>query len=65
MANYEDALALFNKALAIDKTELSLYYAGLCYVKMNRKSSAQQKYDELKELNSKYASQLNDKIKEM
>ena len=62
LENYDDALVQFKKALAIDKTELSFYYAGLCYVGKKQKNDALKMYDELKVMKSDYADKLKKKI---
>ncbi len=65
LENYDDALAQFRKAITIDKTELSVYYSGLCYVGMNQKSDALKMYNDLKTMNSDYADKLKKKIDNM
>ncbi len=47
------------------KTETTLYYLGLCYVKKANKAEAVKKYNELSLLNSSYAGKLLEEIKGM
>lgn len=65
LQNYDDALAQFKKAIAIEKTDLSVYYSGLCYVGMKQKNDALKMYNDLKEMNSDYADKLKKKIDDM
>ena len=44
------------------KTELNLYYSGLCYVGKKQKSEAMKYYDELTKMKSDYAGKLKKKI---
>lgn len=62
LKNYDDALINFKKAFVIEKTELNLYYTGLCYIGKKDKSSAVKMMNDLKELNSAYADDLQKSI---
>jgi tetratricopeptide (TPR) repeat protein len=56
---YEDALAQFSPVMIRDpKSELSRYYAGLCYNQRGEKENLKKMIDELTGLNSKYAETL-------
>ncbi|HMI78571.1 MAG TPA: tetratricopeptide repeat protein [Ferruginibacter sp.] len=66
--NDDNALAEINLKKAIElnsKNENSRYYLGLIYIAKNNKIKAQQMADELKALNSKNASSLQEKINKM
>jgi tetratricopeptide (TPR) repeat protein len=65
LKNYDDTLVNFKKAFAIEKTELNLYYTGLCYVGKKDKQSALKMMSDLKDMNSKYAKDLQDSIDKM
>ena len=57
------ALMSFNKALSLNpKHENARYYSTLVYIDQNNKAMAQKMVDELKTLNSKHATTLQDKI---
>lgn len=58
---YEDALAEFKTSIGISKTELNLYYAGLCYAAKKQKTEAMKYYDELVNMKSEYAEKLKKK----
>lgn len=62
LENYDDALNQFDKALSIRKSELSFYYAGLCYIGLKQKSNAERMYRELKDMKSDNADKLRKKI---
>ena len=62
LQNYNDALKQFNRANSINKTELSSYYAGLCYVGLKKKEDALRTYEDLKSMNSSYTEKLKKKI---
>jgi tetratricopeptide (TPR) repeat protein len=47
------------------KTETTIYYLGLCFVRLNAKAEAVKKYNELSLLNSSYAGKLLEEIKGM
>jgi tetratricopeptide (TPR) repeat protein len=47
------------------KIETTIYYLGLCFVRLNSKAGAVKKYNELALLNSSYAGKLLDEIKAM
>lgn len=65
LKNYDDALVNFRKAFAIEKTELNLYYTGLCFIGKKDKSSALKMVNDLKALDSKYANDLQESIDKM
>jgi tetratricopeptide (TPR) repeat protein len=65
LKNYDEALVNFTKALALEKSELNLYYTGLCYIGKNDKESALKTISDLKAMNSKYAKDLQDSIDKM
>jgi tetratricopeptide (TPR) repeat protein len=58
---YEDALAEFKTSIGISKTELNLYYAGLCHAAKKQKAEALKYYDELLKMKSEYAEKLKKK----
>lgn len=61
-----DALAQFDKALQLNpKNENARYYAGLVYINQKNKTKAQQMVDELKNLSSKNAATLQEKVNKM
>lgn len=63
---YTDALDRFAEALELNpKNENARYYSGLVYIKQNNKAKAQQMVDELKNLSSKNAASLQDKVNSM
>jgi tetratricopeptide (TPR) repeat protein len=47
------------------KTETTIYYLGLCFVRLNAKPEAVKKYNELSLMNSSYAGKLLEEIKGM
>lgn len=65
LKNYDDALINFKKAFAIEKTELNLYYTGLCFVGKKDKPSALKMMNDLKALSSEYEKDLQDLIDKM
>ena len=65
LKNYDDALASFKKAFAIQKTELALYYSGLCYVGKKDKTAAVKVIKDLQEMKSDYVKDLQDAVNEM
>lgn len=58
LKDYDAALNDFKKALAIEKTELNLYYTGLCFAAKKEKSSVLKIITDLKALKSDYADKL-------
>lgn len=65
LQNYDDALGSFRKAFAIEKTELALYYSGLCYVGKKDKTAAAKIIADLQEMKSDYVKDLQDAIDKM
>ena len=66
LTNNTPALENFNKALSLNpKNENARYYATLVYVSQNNKSMAQKMVEELKTLNSKYVTELQDKVNKL
>lgn len=66
IAKYDEALFELKKVLTLQpKPEMALYYAGLCYVRINRKVDAVNRYNELVILNSGYALSLLEEIKKL
>ncbi len=65
LEHYDDALAQFKKAINIDKTELAVYYSGLCYVGLKQKPDAVKMYNDLKGMSSDYADKLRKKINDL
>ena len=65
LKNYDEALVNFKKAMAIEKTELGLYYTGLCYVEKKQKPDAVKMMNELKGMDSEYAEKLQKLIDKM
>jgi len=66
LANNTAALESFNKALALNpKNENARYYATLVYISQNDKLMAQKMVDELKNLNSRYVNELQDRINKL
>ena len=63
--NYDDALKEFSRSNSITKTELCLYYSGLCYVGKSQKTNALKMYGDLKDMKSSYADKLKNKIDEL
>ena len=62
----DDALARLNKANELKPGfETTVYYIGMCHVKQSKKAEAVQKYNELVQLNSRYAALLLNEIKLM
>jgi Tfp pilus assembly protein PilF len=60
------ALANFDKALSLNsKNENARFYAGLVYISQKNKAKAQQMVDELKILNSKNATLLQERVNKM
>lgn len=63
---YGVAIGNFNIANRLNpKAETTLYYLGLCFVRVNSKAEAVKKYNELALMNSSYAGKLLDEIKAM
>ena len=62
LQNYDDALKLFNKAMTISRTELTIYYAGLCYVGKKDRGNAMKIFNDLTGMSSSYADKLKQKI---
>ena len=61
--NSASALENFNKAVSLNpKNENARYYATLIYINQNNRSMAQKMVDELKTLNSKYVTELQEKV---
>jgi tetratricopeptide (TPR) repeat protein len=61
-----DAIETFKPALATKpKSELAVFYSGMCLAKKGSKAEALDKYNELVILNSSYASQLLTEIQKM
>jgi tetratricopeptide (TPR) repeat protein len=65
LKNYDDALVNFKKAFALEKTELNLYYTGLCFIGKKEKAAATKMMNDLKAMNSKYAEDLKKLIDKM
>lgn len=65
LKNYDDALDHFKKAFAIEKTALTLYYTGLCFIGKTDKASALKMVTDLKAMNSEYADDLQKLIDKM
>ncbi|MBX9784811.1 MAG: tetratricopeptide repeat protein [Chitinophagaceae bacterium] len=66
LQQYDLSVEHLNKANQFKpKTETTVYYLGLCYVKKNNKAEAVKKYNELSLMNSSYAGKLLEEIKEM
>lgn len=65
LGRYSEAIEQLNKSVSLNKQQLPVYYKGLCYVAMKRKSAAQEVYNDLKEMDSDYADKLKKKIDEM
>lgn len=66
LQQYDLSLEHLNKANEFKpKTETTLYYLGLCYVKKINKAEAVKKYNELSLMNSSYAGKLLEEIKAM
>jgi tetratricopeptide (TPR) repeat protein len=63
--NYTSALETFKKNIELNKSELSYYYAGCCYVDMGNKIDSQKMYEALKAMSSKNAEPLMAKISKM
>ena len=60
------ALESFNKALSLNpKNENARYYATLVYIAQNNKSMAQKMVDELKSLNSRHVSDLQERVNKL
>jgi tetratricopeptide (TPR) repeat protein len=63
---YSDAIETFKPALAAKtKSEVAIFYSGMCLAKTGNKASALDKYNELVILNSSFASQLLAEIQKM
>jgi tetratricopeptide (TPR) repeat protein len=61
-----EALNNFKKALNLNpKNENARFYSGLVYISQNDRANAQKMVDELKELNSKNAASLQEKVNKM
>jgi tetratricopeptide (TPR) repeat protein len=66
LKNTAAALENFNKALSLNpKNENARYYSGLVYVNQHDKIMAQKMVDELKELNSKNAAALQERVNKL
>ena len=65
LKNYDDALTYFKKAFTIEKTELNIYYTGLCFVGKKDKASATKMMNDLKAQDSEYADKLKALIDKM
>ncbi len=65
LKNYDKALNNFKKAFAIEKTPLTVYYTGLCFVGKKDKTSALKMVSELKAMNSDYQEKLQKAIDKM
>ncbi|MEP7238268.1 MAG: tetratricopeptide repeat protein [Ferruginibacter sp.] len=65
LKNYDDALTYFKKAFTIEKTELNLYYTGLCFIGKKDKASATKMMNDLKAQDSEYADKLKTLIDKM
>jgi tetratricopeptide (TPR) repeat protein len=65
LKNYDAALATLQKATAIKKTELNVYYSGLCYVRKQDKVAAEKMLNDLATMDSEYAGQLKELINKM
>jgi tetratricopeptide (TPR) repeat protein len=64
--NNTEALTNFKKAISQNpKNENARYYSGLVYINQNDKANAQKMVDELKGLNSKNATALQEKVNKM
>lgn len=60
---FDEALVHLKKAISTDpKSELGRYYAGLCYEGKGNIPELQKMYDQLKNMNSDYADDLNKRI---
>ncbi len=63
---YSMAISNLNIANTLQpKTETTLYYLGLCFVRISSKADAVKKYNELSLMNSNYAGKLLNEIKAM
>jgi tetratricopeptide (TPR) repeat protein len=63
---FTEALNNFAKAISLHpKNENARYYSGLVYIAQKNRASAQRMADELKNLNSKNATSLQDKVNKM
>lgn len=65
LKNYDDALYYFKKAFAIEKTELNMYYTGLCFIGKKDKAAATKMMNDLKAMDSDYAGDLQKAIDKM
>lgn len=65
LKKYDDALISFKKAFALEKTELTLYYTGLCFIGKKEKAAAIKMMNDLKAQNSNYAEDLKKLIDKM
>lgn len=63
---YSTAIGHLNNANHLKpKTETTIYYLGLCFVRLNSKPEAVKRYNELSLMNSSYAGKLLEEIKGM
>jgi outer membrane protein assembly factor BamD (BamD/ComL family) len=61
--DHSSAIKNFNKAMELNPAnENSRYYATLLYIQQRNKTMAQKMVDELKNLNSKYVTELQNKV---
>lgn len=65
LKNYDDALTYFKKAFTLEKTELNLYYTGLCFIGKKDKVAATKMMNDLKAQDSEYAEKLQKLIDKM
>jgi len=66
IGNYTGAIESFNKALSLNpKNETARYYATLIYITQNNKAMAQKMVDELKTMNSKHVTDLQDRVNKL
>ena len=64
--DHPSAIASFNKALSLNpKNENARYYSTLVYIDQNNKAMAQKMVDELKTLNSKHVTTLQEKVNKL
>ena len=64
--DHSSALTSFNKALSLNpKNENARYYSTLVYIEQNNKGMAQKMVDELKTLNSRHVTTLQEKINKL
>ncbi|HEX4957411.1 MAG TPA: tetratricopeptide repeat protein [Lacibacter sp.] len=63
---YATAIGHLNNANYLKpRTETTIYYLGLCFVRLNSKTEAVKRYNELSLMNSSYAGKLLEEIKLM